>query len=459
MQQVSRFEPRARVCLSIVVLATTLLITSCATTTQAPVPPAVEPSPEPATSEQTGSQPATSPSIPSPPAATESTDTPVSAAPSTKQPEVAVAPSPWIQPPPEESGYLQPVGWEALPGWRSDQLVEAWPAFIRSCMALKSQPGWQAPCWAAAQMDKHDDTSLRKFFESWFKPYRVLNADGTQTGLVTGYYEPLLHGSRTPTQKYRYAIYGVPDDLLTIEVDELFPELKGERVRGRREDGHVVPYYTRSEIDKGIASLRGREILWVDDPVELFFLHIQGSGRIKLENGEIVRVGYANHNGHPYRSVGRILIDRGELTIANASMQGIKQWGRDNPGRLQAVLAENPAYVFFRELPSNSDGPIGALGVPITPGRSIAVDEQSVPLGVPVFLATSWPNTNRPLSRLVFAQDKGSAIKGAVRADFFWGFGDDAAELAGRMRQSGQMWVLLPGTIKTSANRQPERRK
>jgi len=319
-------------------------------------------------------------------------------------------------------------------------------------MALKSQPRWQAPCWAAAQMQQHDDASLRTFFESWFKPYRVFNADGSQEGLVTGYYEPLLRGSRTRSEKYRYPLYSTPDDLLTINVDELFPELKGERVRGRRENGRVVPYYTRGEIEGGVASLKGREILWIDDAVELFFLHIQGSGRVELENGEIARVGYANHNGHPYRSIGRILIKRGELTLSKASMQGIKQWGRDNPDQLQALLAENPAYVFFRELPSGIGGPIGALGVPITPRRSIAVDEQSVPLGAPVYLATSWPNTNKPLSRLMFAQDKGSAIKGAVRADFFWGFGDDAGRLAGRMRQSGQMWVLLPNVTRTSAS-------
>ncbi len=360
-------------------------------------------------------------------------------------------PSPWVQAPPEETGYLQPVSWDELPGWHRDELRQAWPAFIRSCMALSSQARWQAPCWAAARMDQHDDASLRAFFESWFKPYRVLNADGSLTGLVTGYYEPLLRGSRTRSQTYRFPVYGVPADLLTIEVGELFPELKGERVRGRRKNGHVVPYYTRGEIEQGVDSLRGREILWVDDAVELFFLHIQGSGRVRLESGEIVRIGYANHNGHPYRSVGRILIDRGELTIADASMQGIKQWGRDNPDRLQALLAENPAFVFFRVLPSNTSGPIGALGVPITPGRSIAVDDKSVPLGAPVYLSTSWPNTNKPLSRLTFAQDKGSAIKGAVRADFFWGFGDEAGELAGRMRQSGEMWVLLPGTIRTSA--------
>ncbi len=300
-------------------------------------------------------------------------------------------------------------------------------------------------------MERHDESSLRQFFESWFSPYQVLNADGSITGLVTGYYEPLLRGSRTRSQTYRYPVYGVPDDLLTIEVEALFPELKGERVRGRRENGQVIPYYTRGEIEQGVESLRGREIVWIDDAVELFFLHIQGSGRVRLEDGDIVRLGYANHNGHPYRSVGRILIDQGELTIANASMQGIKQWGRENPHRLQALLAANPAYVFFRELPSKTGGPIGALGVPITPGRSIAVDEESVPLGAPVYLSTSWPNSNKPLSRLMFAQDKGSAIKGAVRADFFWGFGDKAGELAGRMRQSGKMWVLLPSAIKASA--------
>ena len=177
-------------------------------------------------------------------------------------------------------------------------------------------------------MKRHDNDVLRAFFETWFRPYRVFNADGTGNGMVTGYYEPLLHGSRTRTEKFRYPLYSVPDDLLTIEVDELFPELVGERVRGRMVDGHVVPYYTRGEIDDGesrtsIATLKDREIAWVDDQVELFFLHIQGSGRIQLENGDVMRVGYANHNGHPYRSVGRILIDRGELTRVLPGYRGI----------------------------------------------------------------------------------------------------------------------------------------
>jgi membrane-bound lytic murein transglycosylase A len=361
--------------------------------------------------------------------------------------------SSWIQPPPEDTGYFETAGWDDLPGWNSDDFREAWPAFIRSCMALKSQPLWQPPCLAASRVERHDNASLRTFFETWFNPFRVFNSDGSASGMVTGYYEPLLHGSRTRTDKYRYPLYGVPDDLLTIDVDTLFPELIGERVRGRRVDGHVVPYFTRAEIENGIESLRNREIAWVDDQVELFFLHIQGSGRIQLDNGDIMRVGYANHNGHPYRSVGRILIDRGELTSSNASMQGIKDWANANPGRLDALLAENPGFVFFRELPAGPDGPIGALGVPITPRRSIAIDEQSVPLGAPVFLATTWPNSSKPLSRLMLAQDIGGAIKGAVRADFFWGFGDEAAELAGRMRQSGTMWVLFPKSAHTSARR------
>lgn len=430
-----------RVCLTALVLTSVTVVASCAVPTRS--------TPAPVLPEETPADVAPAPSQTPEPAPLEST-----AAPSPELPAAKIS-SPWVQPPPEATGYFELAGWDELPGWNTDDINDAWPAFIRSCMALKSQSQWQPPCWAASQVARHDNASLRTFFETWFKPYRVFNSDGSDDGMVTGYYEPLLRGSRTRTETYRYPVYAVPDDLLTIEVEELFPELIGERVRGRRENGHVVPYYTRGEIESGIDVLTGREIAWVDDQVELFFLHIQGSGRIELDNGEIMRVGYANHNGHPYRSIGRILIDRGELSSSTASMQGIKQWGRANPDRLNALLAENPGYVFFRELPADLGGPIGALGVPITPRRSIAVDEQSVPLGAPVFLATTWPNSSKPLSRLMMAQDKGSAIKGAVRADFFWGFGDDAARLAGRMRQSGEMWVLLPVALQASSAHGP----
>jgi membrane-bound lytic murein transglycosylase A len=188
----------------------------------------------------------------------------------------------------------------------------------------------------------------------------------------------------------------------------------------------------------------GKEIVWVEDAVELFFLQIQGSGRVKLDHGETIMLGYADQNGYPYRSIGRLLVDRGDLPLERASMQGIKAWARQNPAKLQDLLNYNASYVFFRELPAGLPGPLGALGVPLTARRSIAVDARHIPLGAPVFLATTMPNSRQPLQRLMLAQDTGGAIRGAVRADFFWGFGDEAAALAGGMRQTGKMWVLLP---------------
>jgi membrane-bound lytic murein transglycosylase A len=354
-------------------------------------------------------------------------------------------PPPAIPPAPvERIGSLIPAAWESLPDWRVDEMQGVWSAFLLSCKALRARAEWQRPCWAATELQNHDPRSLRQFFETHLRPYAVRNDDGSDTGMVTGYYEPLLRGSRLRAGEFQYPLYGVPEDLLVVELGDLFPQLQGQRVRGRVEGRRVVPYFTREEIEAGRAAVQGRELLWVDDPVELFFLHVQGSGRVQLNNGETVRVGYADHNGHPYRSIGRLLIERGELTLDKASMQGIKAWGRDNPDKLPQLLAENPAYVFFRKLPDAKGGPIGALGVPVTPGRSIAVDPRAVPLGAPVYLSTTWPLSSTPLNRLMLAQDTGSAIKGAVRADFFWGFGDEAARQAGRMRQNGRMWVLLP---------------
>ncbi len=353
-------------------------------------------------------------------------------------------PAPPAAPPVPAAGKLVAARWDTLPGWKDDDLRDAWPALLASCFALKGRADWQRACWAATEVTAHDAATLRRYFESNFQPYLVMNANGSEQGLVTGYYEPLLHGSRNRTETYRYPIYGVPEDLVTIDLGDLYPELKGQRVRGRLDGKRVVPYYSRGEIDGPQAPLRGREILWVDDPVQLFFLHIQGSGRVRLDTGETVRVAYGDHNGHPFRSVGRMLVERGELTLDKASMQGIQGWARQHPDRLPQLLAENPAYVFFRELPDNGSGPNGTLGAALTAGRSIAVDPSSIPLGAPVFLATTWPGSATPLNRLVFAQDTGAAIKGPVRADFFWGFGEDAGQLAGRMRQPGRMWLLYP---------------
>ena len=351
--------------------------------------------------------------------------------------------------------YAQ-VAWSALPGWPDDNLGEIWPAFRAGCAALvnalATRAVWDAPCAASVSVVPADKTAVRAFFERHFSPWQVTAADGGDTGMITGYYEPLLNGSRVRSDRYRVPLYAAPDDLLTIDLSALYPDLKDRRLRGRVEGKKVIPYWSRGDIESGRGPNGMKELVYVDDPVEAFFLQIQGSGRVRLAEGGIVRVGYADQNGHPFRSIGRILIDRGELTLANASMQGIKEWGRRNPDKLAPLLDENPSYVFFREIPTPApgtleaaiDGPIGTLGVPLLRERTLAVDTRSIPLGAPVFLATTYPLSSQPLQRLMLAQDTGGAIRGAVRGDFFWGFGDDAGRQAGRMKQDGKMWILWP---------------
>ena len=372
----------------------------------------------------------TPPSTPSPPAPTTPATPPIVETPTTK--------------PIVPGSALQVTTWDVINGWRSDNLQLAWPAFIAGCAKLKNQPPWQAVCTVAATLAEPSREMVQRFFESNFTPYRVVNSDGTDSGLVTGYYEPLLQGSRTRSARYRVPVYGVPDDLLVVDLGEVYPELKNMRLRGRLEGRRIVPYFNRSEIDNGDARLAGKEIAWVEDPVELFFLQVQGSGRIKLDKGGMIGVGYADQNGYPYRSIGRLLVERGDLPLEKASMQGIKSWAKEHPDKLQDLLNYNSSFVFFREMPGNAPGPIGALGVPLSARRSVAIDARYIPLGAPVFLSTTAPNAREPLEQLMLAQDTGGAIRGAVRADFFWGFGDEAATMAGRMRQSGKMWVLLP---------------
>jgi membrane-bound lytic murein transglycosylase A len=356
-------------------------------------------------------------------------------------------PAETVTPPPEKpltKSIHKRVQWSALTGWTDDDLLPAWQAFLKSCTVLSKQPVWKENCKAATSLQKPNNTTLRNFFESYFTPYQIINTDNSEEGLVTGYYEPLLKGSRKPSSRYRYPIYATPSELLTIDLGAAYPELKDLRLRGRLDGRKIVPYYSRAEIMTNPKILNGYEILWVEDEVELFFLHIQGSGRVVFDNGKMIKIGFSDQNGHPYNSIGKLLVQRGELPLEKASMQGIKQWGQQNPSKLPALLQQNARYVFFRELPADLSGPIGALGVPLTAGRSIAIDPLSIPQGAPVFLATTWPNTNKPLNRLMVAQDVGSAIKGGIRADFFWGFGHEAGNQAGRMKQSGKMWVLMP---------------
>jgi membrane-bound lytic murein transglycosylase A len=347
---------------------------------------------------------------------------------------------------------LRPVAFRELPGWADDTLADAWPAFIEGCSVLLAQAAtastWQEPCAAATNLDPRDTAAVRAFFERHFTAYQALTSDGQDAGLVTGYYEPLLHGSRVRSERNRYPLYAPPDDLLTVDLAELYPELKDKRLRGRVDGKRVVPYWPRADIEGGRVPLEGKALVFVDDPVEAFFLQIQGSGRVQLDEGGVMRVGYADQNGRPFRSVAGVLIDRGQLSADGASMQAIKQWARQHPDAVPALLDENPSYVFFREVTLDSaapiDGPIGAFGIPLAAGRAIAVDPRSIPLGAPVFLATTWPLSSRPLQRLVLAQDTGGAIRGPLRVDFFWGFGDDAGFEAGRMKQAARLWLLWP---------------
>jgi membrane-bound lytic murein transglycosylase A len=356
-----------------------------------------------------------------------------------------------------------PVDFATLPGWSTDAVEAAWPAFLVGCRALLNAGNatWQASCVAASELEPTDSASARRFFEQHFTAYRISDDRGDDTGLFTGYYEPLLRGAREATTRYTIPLYAPPDDLLIVDLGDLYPELKGKRVRARLDGRRVVPYWTRADIDAGKAPLANKVVAWVADPVEAFFLEIQGSGRVQLDDGSVMRVGYADQNGQPFRSIARVLIDRGELTRDSASMQAIEAWGRRHPDQLPALLEENPSYVFFREVPppapgtleARIDGPIGSLGVPLLPERTIAVDTRYVPLGAPVFIDTTQPLSQAPLQRLVLAQDTGGAIRGIARADFFWGFGEAAGREAGRMRQQGRMWLLWPREAPPPASR------
>ncbi len=346
---------------------------------------------------------------------------------------------------PPEPGIGKAVTWDAVPGWTADDHSAAWPALINSCKRRAEEDDWRSLCMAAAAQASPDSETARRFFETWFIPHRVHGARRSSEGLVTGYYEPLLHGSPEPSDRYRYPLYGRPDGLLIIDLGDRFPELKRERLRGRLVGNRVVPYYSRAEIEAEPALLDGSELLWLDDANELFFLHIQGSGRVQLPDGEMVGVGYADQNGHPYRAIGKVLVDRGELALDEVTLFTIRDWLRAHPDEAMELLNQNPSYVFFVFRDAPAEGPVGSLNVPLTAGRSLAIDPKLVDLGVPIWLDTFYPGEpDRPLQRLVMAQDTGGAIRGNLRADLFWGHGEEAERLAGTMKSRGTLMVLLP---------------
>jgi membrane-bound lytic murein transglycosylase A len=344
------------------------------------------------------------------------------------------------QPPgPERARYVQTT-FSSLPGWRETAVEPSLRAFLAGCPRLSDALARVCARAPAAG----DEPAARSFFESQFTPYALLSSLGAESNLITGYYEPIISGSRGPGAVHRYPIYGLPDDLVVVDLAAVNPDLRNMRLRGRLEGRRVVPYYSRAEIESRGGGLPAPVIAWTADPVELFFLQVQGSGQVQLDNGQRIRIGYADQNGHPYRSLGRHLIERGEMTLEQASMQGIQSWAAANPQKLQEALNANPSYVFFRELEAQEGGPIGALGIPLTPQLSLAVDRRFVPLGAPVWLSTTWPLSEQRLERLMAAQDTGGAIRGVARGDFYWGTGTEAGALAGRMRQQGRMWLLWP---------------
>lgn len=338
------------------------------------------------------------------------------------------------------------LDWNQLPGWTQDQAQEAWPALLNNCQAMaKKELSWVTICQAAQSYPVTDAASARTFFEQFFTPYQLFGENLKPEGLLTGYYEPLLQGSYTPSERFQYPIYRPPHDMLTIELAELFPELKDKRVRGRLVEGNrIVAYHDRATIDGPTKPLAGQELIWVDSKEDLFFLHIQGSGRVQLADGKIIGVAYANQNGLPYVAIGKRLQEWGQLKPGTINMFSIKQWIRDHPSEADKLLNENPSYVFFSLRENLDQGPVGSLGVPLTAGRSLAVDRKLIALGSLMWVDTSYPDTQQPLQRLMFAQDTGGAIKGDLRGDFFFGTGQQAETWAGHMKQKMRLYILQP---------------
>jgi membrane-bound lytic murein transglycosylase A len=378
-----------------------------------------------------------------------------------QQPKPGVTPAPPATPEaPPAKLTLAPARFSDLPGWAQDRQADAIPAMVKSCDRLLRQPtdralgpdgmlgriaDWQAPCAALSQVKPGDHAGARAWAERWFQPF-VAGNNGDSQGLFTGYYESALRGSLKRQGPYQTPLYKRPADLVMVDLGEFRPNLKGERIAGRVQNGQLKPYDDRKAIDGGSLAGKGLELLYVDNAVDAFFLAIQGSGRVTLPDGREIRVGYDGQNGHPYVAIGRELVARGELTKEQVSMQTIRAWLDANPTQALALMQANPSYVFFRQL--EGDGPVGAQGVALTPGRSLAVDRSFVAYGVPLWLEAEDPlNSSASIRRLMVAQDTGGAIRGPVRGDVFWGHGKEAETRAGLMKSKGRYWLLLPRTV------------
>ncbi|WP_295541813.1 MltA domain-containing protein [uncultured Pseudacidovorax sp.] len=413
---------------------------------------------------------------------------------------------------------------DVVPGWQRDDFVESWSAFLDSCKVLvRRGPQWQQVCARARQVDGASNPAIRSFYESEFAAYQIRDDDRRPDGVVTGYFEPEIEGNRTYSPPFIYPVYAQPEDMLfldtrrlpagngtvaarlngrnvvvqaglstrdmgapglyALDLSQIVRDTVDRKARLRVEGRQLVPYYTRAEIER-LGVPNARVLAFVRSATELYEMQVQGSGRIRLPDGQTVRVGYAEQNGQPFRptlaqaangktrtavrtrgSAIELEVDDDEADETDTSTVRTRGFALALPARSGPVAVpgqrtptaaagtgiQDPSYVFFKEVPTSADGPVGALGVPLQPGRSIAVDPRSAPLGFPVFVSTREPGSGTPMQRLTIAQDTGGAIRGAVRADYFFGNGRQAANQARRMKERGQLWLLLPRGLTVAA--------
>lgn len=368
---------------------------------------------------------------------------------------------------------LRPASWSNLKGWKEDDAGAALKAFRRSCARIAAlsddalmggardrteapyfgtAADWKPACSAADALGDGADEA-RALFEGEFTPFAA-SGRGARKGLFTGYYEAEARGSLTRQGPYQSAMLKRPGDLIAVDLGLFRERLKGQTISGKVEGGRLVPYATRAEIEAGGLDPAALALVWLEDPVDAFFIHIQGSGRVKLDTGGEMRIGYDGQNGREYTPIGRVLLDEGALEKGKVSMQTIRAWLAAHPEEMKRVLDANASYVFFKALPNDDPdlGPPGAEEVALTPGRSLAVDRRFHALGVPMWLDTTLPSDDAGtpgavFRRLMIAQDTGGAIRGPVRGDVFFGFGEEATRLAGWMKQEGRLHVLLPRTL------------
>ncbi|MFI4918820.1 MAG: murein transglycosylase A [Legionellales bacterium] len=366
----------------------------------------------------------------------------------------------WLYLAPAKPTFRQ-VTFEQLPGWKTAAFKKSLLAFQVSCRTfIKQDPSrivgteqielqakdWQPACYAALKMNPVTEQTAKHFFEEWFVPVEFYDSKLIR-GLFTGYYLPLLKGSYTQTDEFHVPIYELPKNLVTVDLGLFLPQLKNNKLVGRIEGNKLVPFYSREQINKGAIKDTAQVLLWVNSPIDRLFLEIQGSGIVVLEDGKRIYIGYDGQNGAPYTSIASVLIKKGIMTKENASMQGIKSYLETHPEQIDQVINQNKSFIFFRKLVL--DAALGSQGVALTPGYSLAIDRQWIPMGAPLWLNTTRPDSknpdmNKPMQRLMIAQDTGGAIRGKVRGDVFFGGGDKATLIAGHMKNEGHYWLLLP---------------